>query len=335
MMTTWLAGGDAEMIDTLPANVLATFAVLFPYGPNLGAHGGPGRQTPQAWTAAQPQPKWVVFFPGANPAQALAYARAVGAVGVVVDIEPGVEQDAWTLSVSASFGDYMIANGMPVAVYSHKATCAKLAAHFTAQWWDGQAKPVSLPARVAVQYGQQTASNGVIFDLDACDSYFVDPNPQPDPPPPTATEDTDMGYISAISAVLPNANQDKVVATWSVDGAGVVWHRWSLNDGTWADETLPPCSVAAVPGTISVLIDTNYNLWHVWAYGKDGTLLHWYQPLIGGNWVPQPLPGASAPVSTVGPKGDPGTNGTNGLPGAPGVTPTSGTILGPIAVTLA
>jgi hypothetical protein len=111
-------------------------------------------------------------------------------VGVVVDIEPGVEKDAWTLSVAASFGDYMAANGMPACVYSHEATCAKLAAHFTAQWWDGQAKPATLPSRVAVQYGQQTASNGVIFDLDACDSYFV--NLDPPAPPPDPPEDDDM-----------------------------------------------------------------------------------------------------------------------------------------------
>jgi hypothetical protein len=230
--TAWLTGGDAEMIDTLPAATLASFAVLFPYGPNLGAHGGPGRQTPQAWTAAQPQPKWVIFFPGANPAQALAYARAVGAVGVAVDIEPGVEQDAWTLSVAASFGDYMIANGMPVAVYSHEATCAKLAAHFTAQWWDGQAKPATLPSRVAVQYGQQTASNGVIFDLDACDIYFVNldpPAPSPDPP---EAEMRQIIFSATVVNQVPSGPPPGSVVDCISDGT---WFRWIETPAVQAD----------------------------------------------------------------------------------------------------
>jgi hypothetical protein len=218
-MTTWLPGGDALNIDRLPADVLATFRVLFPYGPNLGAHGGPARQTPQAWTAAQPQPKWCIFFPGADPAQALAYTRSVHAVGVVVDIEPGVENDAWTLAQASAFGDYMRANGMPCAVYSHQATCESLAAHFAAQFWDGQPEPASVPARVAIQYGQQTASNGVAYDLDACDSYFLNPR------------EDDMG----IPVIYTNAEGT---------AAGAV------QDGTWVPMDIPDVTVMSQRGVV-------------------------------------------------------------------------------------
>jgi hypothetical protein len=334
-MTTWLAGGDAEMLDTLPAATLASFAVLFTYGPNLGAHGGPGRQTPQAWTAAQPQPKWVVFFPGANPPQALAYARAVGAVGVAVDIESGVEQDAWTLSVSASFGDYMAANGMPACVYSHEATCAKLAAHFTAQWWDGKAKPVSLPDRVAVQYGQQTASNGIIFDLDACDSYFVNPNP-----------------ARSIGG-SPMFHDDANDLWWSfwVGADGKVYFKTAATVAGLPASPLQSV-VGGAPETLAIIgagVDSAGNL-GLSLHSGDGTV--WYfgsaggatPSVLGNDTGATLLPPASGTAGPTGPQGPPGATGPQGAAGAtgptgaagpPGPAPTSATIPGPIAVTLA
>ncbi len=170
-------GIDAEMIDTLPASVVAGASVIFFYGSAFGSTQGPARVTPSAWVNAQIEggkPAWGIYFPGCNPASAYAQAASEPRdTGVVMDLEPGFEEDAQSLEWCQAFGQYMLAQGMPCVIYSHQATCAKLAASFDGQWWDGQSKPTALPPGVAAQYGQQTASNGVAYDLDACDGFYL------------------------------------------------------------------------------------------------------------------------------------------------------------------
>jgi GH25 family lysozyme M1 (1,4-beta-N-acetylmuramidase) len=154
--------------------------------------------------------------------------------------------------------------------------------------WPAAPKPwTSIIAWQRSFVGSVPGINGSV-DIDA----VVAPAPAPVPKPvPPAIIDDDM---STICTTLPDGT--KIVADWTIDGAGTVWYRYSANDGPWEPATLPPCPVAAVSGTLSALIDTNYALWHVFATGTDGTRLHWYQPVAGGEWVPQPLPGASAPM---------------------------------------
>jgi hypothetical protein len=183
------------MIDTLPADVLAEAQVIFFYGSPFGSTQGPARVTPAAFVAQQAaagKAIWGGYFPGSDPASALAEAEAAPRdTGVWVDLEPEVEADEQSLAWCAAFGDFMLANGMPCGIYSHEGTCADLAGHFSAQWWDGQPQPTSLPSATAIQYGQQTASNGVPFDRDACDAYFLDP------PAPVATIQQDLvAYVS-------------------------------------------------------------------------------------------------------------------------------------------
>ena len=204
-------GADAEMIDQVGPQQLAGYRVLFPYGPNLGARGGPGRQTPEAWVEAQAKAGyavWVVFFPGADPAMALAYAAAVGATGVAVDIESDVEEDPWSRQQAAAFGDAAAIAKVRAAIYCHQkavdngAGGVNLSAHFPGQWWAGGVNQTP-PPRVAIQYGQVPGPPAV--DLNICDSWYLDPAPPPPPPDPpedpdvlTPQQATQLQYLAAI-----------------------------------------------------------------------------------------------------------------------------------------
>jgi GH25 family lysozyme M1 (1,4-beta-N-acetylmuramidase) len=240
----------------------------------------------------------------------LSYLRAVGGWTANDILILDIEQNAGNLSAAALqqwvltwCQTVMSATGIRPWIYSYLSFISQylqnsaltayplwLAEPSATSW---PAAPAPWTALIAWQYGGGVL-NGVSGNVDLDEVATVAPAPVPKPVPPAIIDDD----MSTICTTLPDGT--KIVADWTIDGAGTVWYRYSANDGGWETATLPPCPVAAVSGTLSALIDTNYALWHVFATGTDGTRLHWYQPVAGGEWVPQPLPGASAPIPAEG-----------------------------------
>jgi hypothetical protein len=241
------SGIDAEMIDTLPAGILAAANVLFFYGSPFGSTQGPARVTPAAFVNGQlasGKPCWGIYFPGCDPAQAYAQAMSAPAdTGVVMDLEPEFEQDAQSLIWCQQFGAYMLAHGMPCAIYSHQATCEALAAYYDAQWWDGQGQPTVVPVRTAIQYGQQVVG-GTPYDTSACDTYFLTAAPAPPPPPSlislAAFVAQDNGQLVTVPGWPTEPECTDLALSWLMS-QGISGGSVHGNAVQWASESIPGC----------------------------------------------------------------------------------------------
>lgn len=146
-----MRGIDAMYVDKLD---VSSFDVVFVYGSAFGSTQGPARRTPPDRVRALRKPVWMIYFPGADPAKAIAEAQSFpNVVGVAMDLESRWEGDAWSRGQCFGFGDYC-AGRMPRVLYAHRPTCNQLVpGHYDGSWFAGERRTAALGPHDAVQWG--------------------------------------------------------------------------------------------------------------------------------------------------------------------------------------
>jgi hypothetical protein len=269
-----VAGADGELIDLVPAEALEAFGVLFAYGSNLGATGGPARPTPPAWIRAQTKPVWMVYFPGADAGLALQEARSYPAVvGVVMDLESDGEGIPAVQAIAAAFGDDMTAAAQPASCYAHQATTELLAAHFPGQWFAGAAEDTPLGPRQGAQWGQGSAG-GVTYDRSTLDAWFAAPGPSQPPSPAPAPAPLEEETTVVISCTRPDGGTDH----FGLGAGGQMWHVATSSSGAFESRDNPPglwtalysCAYAGAAVTVQGIGEDGAAWSTSWAPGDAG-----------------------------------------------------------------